>query len=293
MASLFAALLSAGGLEVKMLATWEENITALTERGVTFIDQGGSEKQYPITVTSSTEECSGTQFAIVLVKSYQTAAAAERLRECLAVDGFVLTLQNGLGNQEILAQYLGEERVILGVTTLGATLMGPGVVRMGGEGGISIGEHDNVDLPVEVLMQAGFEVEVVPDASSLVWGKLVINAAINPLTALLGVRNGALLENPDSHQLMNLIAIETAQVAEAMQISLPYPDPVEAVDAVARKTASNFSSMYIDLHRGTSTEVDAINGAVVDAGERVGAPTKYNRLLWLLVKATSQIRNLS
>lgn len=293
MASLFAALLSAGGVQVKMLATWDESIKVLSELGVTFIDQDGNEKRYPVTVTSNPEECSSTQFAIVLVKSYQTEEAAKRLRECLAADGFALTLQNGLGNQEILAQYLGEERVMLGVTTMGATLMGPGVVRMGGKGGISIGEHDNVDPPVEVLRQAGFEVEVVPDTSSLVWGKLVINAAINPLTALLGVRNGALLENPDSHQLMNLIAIETAQVAEAMQISLPYSDPVEAVEAVARKTASNFSSMYIDLHRGTLTEVDAINGAVVDAGDNVGAPAEYNRLLWLLVKASSQFRNLS
>ena len=293
MASLFAALLAAKGLKVRLLGTWKENIKVLNEVGVKFIDQEENEFIYPVEATSDPEKCYGSRFAIVLVKSYQTTYAAKRLVKCLEPDGLALTLQNGLSNREILADALGEQRVISGATTLGATLIGPGIVRMGGTGGISIGYHKNVKLPADLLRQAGFEVEVVGDTRSLVWGKLVINAAINPLTALLGVKNGELLENPNSRKLMRLITIESAGVAAALEIKLPYPDPVETVESVAQRTASNYSSMYIDMGRGSLTEIDAINGAIVRAGEAIGAPTDKNRMLWLLVRASTKDQQLN
>lgn len=293
MASLFAALLSAHGLKVKMLGSWKESIRVLNNVGVRFIDQDGQESTYPVDATNDPEECAGSRLAIVLVKSYQTADAAKLLTKCLAEDGLALTLQNGLDNDEILADTLGVKRVISGVTTLGATLIGPGTVRMGGLGGISLGYHEGVEIPADFLRQAGFEVEVVEDTRSLVWGKLVINAAINPLTAVLGVKNGELLANLYSRKLMELITIESAEVASALGIELPYSDSVETVEAVAQKTASNYSSMYIDIHRGSLTEIDAINGAIVRVGENIGVPTDYNRMMWLLVKACSENHSLT
>jgi 2-dehydropantoate 2-reductase len=289
MASLFAALLSANDFQVKMFGTWKENIEVLDRRGVSFIDQDGDEHLFPVVAGDDPELFSGSQYAIVLVKSYQSAAAAQRLSKCLAPDGVVLTLQNGLGNQEILASELGEERVISGVTTIGATLLAPGVVRSGGKGGITIGDHKFAPLLLELLSGGGFEVEIVPDTSSLVWGKLVINAAINPLTALLGVQNGKLLGNPDSRQLMKLITLESAGIAAALGIKLPYPEPIQTVESVAEKTANNYSSMYIDLNRGSPTEIDAINGAIVRLGEEASAPCEYNRVMWLSVNALSGI----
>ena len=290
MASLFAALLSANGLKVKMLGSWKESIRVVNELGVRFIDQDGQESTYPIVATNDPEECAGSRLAIVLVKAYQTADAAKLLAKCLIL---AMTLQNGLGNDEVLADTLGVQRVISGVTTLGATLIGPGTVRMGGLGGIRIGYHEGVEIPAELLRQAGFGVEVVEDTRSLVWGKLVINAAINPLTAVLGVKNGELLENQYSRKLMKLITIESAGVASALGIELPYSDSVETVEAVAHKTASNYSSMYIDINRGGLTEIDAINGAIVRVGEDIGVPIDYNRMMWLLVKASSENHSLS
>jgi 2-dehydropantoate 2-reductase len=272
MASLFAALLSASNLKVRMLGTWKENIKALNESGVRFIDHNGQESIYPVEATDDPQKYVGSRLAIVLVKSYQTPGAAEKLEKCLAEDGVALTLQNGLGNAEILAEKLGAQRVLTGVTTVGATLIHPGFVRMGGSGTISIGDHEKAFLPLEILSRAGLKVEIAQDTRSLVWGKLVINASINPLSALLDVR-------------MKLITVESARVANKAGIDLPYPDPVEMVENVAHKTASNYSSMYIDFHRGGPTEIDAINGAIIRTGDEVGVPTEFNNAMWLLVNA--------
>ena len=285
MASLFAARFSASGLSVRMLGTWIESIEALNKFGVRFIDEDGRESVYPVEATDDPEKCVGSQFAIILVKSYQTQQVALRLAKCLADDGLALTLQNGLDNHKTLAEVLGEQRVASGVTTVGATLIAPGIVRMGGKGVISLGNHEHLKTLVDLLIRAGFEVETVENTDSLIWGKLVINAAINPLTALLKVPNGDLLEIPPARKMMNLVTIETIDVASTVAISLPFSDPVAAVESVAQQTASNYSSMHKDVSRGSQTEIDAINGAIVRVGETAGASVDFNRMLWLLVKA--------
>lgn len=288
MASLFAALFSRKGSKVIMLGSWRENIDYLNEKGVRFIDQEGHECHFAVEATDDPERCTGSRLAIVLVKSFQTANAALRLNKCLSEDGIALTLQNGLGNYEILANSLGAKRVISGVTTLGATLIGPGSVRFGGVGITSIGEHKRASQLKNIFHAADLEMEILPDTQSLLWGKLVINASINPLTGLLGVKNGELLENSHARNLMGLVAEESAEIAGAAGVELPYPDPVEMVETVARKTARNYSSMYIDFQRGGLTEIDAINGAVYHTGEDFHFPANYNRTLWMLVKARTE-----
>jgi 2-dehydropantoate 2-reductase len=221
----------------------------------------------------------------VLVKSWQTRRAAQQLAECLAEDGLALTLQNGVGNREELARQLGENRVALGVTTAGATLLGPGRVRPAGEGVVSLGAHPRLAPLAGLLRSAGFVVENAPDANVLLWGKLVINAAINPLTALLGVLNGELLVRPSARLLMQSVALEAAAVAEVSGVHLPYPDPVAAAETVARRTAANRSSMLQDIQRRAPTEIDAICGAIVQAGDEVSVPVPVNRTVLHLVKA--------
>lgn len=289
MASLFAAMLSASGVQVRMLGTWKEGIQALNTYGVRLIDELGKEFTYPVEATDDPELCTGSQFAIVLVKSYQTNLAAQKLTTCLNADGVALTLQNGLNNHQALSDVLGESRVASGVTTAGATLIDPGIVRIGGRGITSLKRDIRLDLLVSQLSRAGFEVEEVKDTDALIWGKLVINAAINPLTALLRVPNGQLISNPSARRVMNLVTIEAAEVAGALGVNLPYPDPVPAVEAVAQRTASNQSSMYKDVLRGSQTEIDAINGAIVRAGESAGVPVEYNRMLWLVVSALAPL----
>ncbi len=284
MASLFAARLSAVGVAVTMLGTWPAGLEALNQKGVTLITQDGSQHTYPVRATNDPADCIGAPFALVLVKSWQTERAASQLAICLAEDGLALTLQNGLGNRETLEEVLGASRVALGVTTIGANLAGPGRVRLAGEGVITIGAHPRLDPLTDLLRKAGFSIEDDPNPNALLWGKLVINAAINPLTALLDIPNGELLNRPSAREVAAALAREAASVANSKGVHLPYPDPVLATETVAQRTALNKSSMLQDVKRGSPTEIDAICGAIVQAGEQSGVPTPVNRTVWQLVK---------
>jgi 2-dehydropantoate 2-reductase len=285
MACIFAARLKAAGLSPVMLGSWTQGLEAIQKFGVRVLEAEGQEQAYPIQVTCDPQDVKGVRFAIVLVKSWQTSRAARQLAECLDAKGVALTLQNGHGNREQLAQVLGAQRVALGVTTLGSTLLAPGLVRPVGEAVISLEAHPRLGPLSNLLQSAGFVIENAPDANALVWGKLVINAAINPLTALLGIPNGELLQRGSARLLMQAVAREAAAVAVAQGVRLPYPDPVVAVETIARRTAVNRSSMLQDVERGAPTEIEAICGAIVQAGEQVGVPTPINRTLLQLVKA--------
>lgn len=285
LATLFAARLGTTGTHVSMLGTWQEGIEALNTHGARWVDGDGLVHSIPVHATKHPQEVHSARFTLVLVKTWQTERAAHQLAECLAADGIAVTLQNGIGNREILARNLGPDRAALGVTTTGATLLGPGLVRPGGEGILSLEQNPALGPVEAALRSAGFQVESVPDAESLAWGKLVINAAINPLTALLRVPNGELLERPEARHLMADLAQEVAAVARAEGIRLPFENPVEMVEKVAHKTAANHSSMLQDVLRGAPTEIDAICGAVTQRGKVVGVPTPVNAMCWQLVKA--------
>jgi 2-dehydropantoate 2-reductase len=283
--SLFAARLAQAGQHVTILGTWKEGLDAILRNGVQLIDSNGNQHQFHVRAIDDPRECAGIKHALVLVKAWQTERAANQLKGCLAQDGLAVTLQNGLGNRETLIRSLGPERVALGVTTTGATLLGPGSVKAGGEGPISI-ERNRALAPLEAALQtASFDVRIVDDARSLAWGKLVINSAINPLTALLKVPNGELLERPSAREVMVELARETAGVAHAEGIALPFENPVAATEDVARRTAANQSSMLQDVLRGAPTEIDAICGAVVNYGEKHHIPTPANWNCWKLVRA--------
>ena len=285
LATLFAAHLSEAGHSVHMLGTWKHGLHALQQNGARIVDANGNERAYKVHATDDPREVDGANHALVLVKSWQTERAAHQLKGSLADDGLAVTLQNGLGNRETLVRDLGPARVALGITTTGATLLGPGLVRAGGDGVISIERHQALGPLETALRSSNFNLQIVNDAESLIWGKLVINAAINPLTALLRVSNGELLSRPKVRKMMGALARETAEVAEAEHVHLPFSNPVSAAEDVARKTAQNHSSMFQDVSRGAPTEIDAICGAVTRRAELHGISTPYNRACWQLVSA--------
>jgi 2-dehydropantoate 2-reductase len=280
LATLFAARLSAAGVDVSMLGSWPAGLAALRKGGASLDNKSGQ----PVRVTDNPLDCRGAKFALVLVKSWQTVHSAAQLANCLAKDGMAVTLQNGIGNAAILSEALGSERVSRGVTTLGATLLAPGSVCSGGQGVITLEAHSGLAEFVNILRVASFDVNVVDDMEPIVWRKLIANAAINPLTALLRVKNGEILVNPSARTLIGELARETAAVAQALGVALPVENPEHIVEEVAENTAENISSMLQDVLRGTSTEVDAINGAIMRIGEKKGVSTPVNRLVWLLVK---------
>ena len=141
LATLFAARLGGAGHAVSMLGTWQNGLQSLRERGARMVGRDGRERAYPVHATCDPGEVREAALALVLVKAWQTERAASQLADCLARDGLAVTLQNGIGNREILAAALGAERVALGASTTGATLLGPGLARAGGEGIVSLEQH--------------------------------------------------------------------------------------------------------------------------------------------------------
>ena len=283
MASLFGARLSSVA-NVTLMGTWQSGLEALERDGILLEEADGSTAVHPVRVVRSPDTCRGVKLALVLVKSWQTERAVRQLQECLDPDGVALTLQNGLGNLEALQQGLGVERAALGVTTSGATLLGPGKVRVGGMGPTYVAEHPRLEPLSALLREAGFGVETVSDLDRLIWRKLAINAGINPLTALLNIPNGGLLEHEPSRELMHAAAEETARVARASEVDFGKQAAAEIVEDVALRTASNLSSMLQDIRRGAPTEIEAICGAIVRQGEKVGVATPINWTLWKLIQ---------
>jgi 2-dehydropantoate 2-reductase len=285
LATLFAARL-ARHTPLTLLGTWSEAITAINHHG---LQVEGESESIRVKATADSADCAGASLALVLVKAWQTERAALQISQFLAPNGLALSLQNGLGNFEALAAELGADRVALGTTTLAATLLGPGQVRdaSSSQSLTSLARHPQLNLFAQLLQTAGLRTDTVEadQLQSLIWGKLVVNCAINPLTALLRVPNGELLQRPDALALMESAAHEAAAVAVAKKIQLPFSDPAARARQVAQATAANRSSMFQDILRGAMTEIEAINGAVVNAGAKAGVATPVNTTLYRLVKA--------
>jgi 2-dehydropantoate 2-reductase len=282
----FAARLAAVA-ETWMLGSWAEGIAAVRARGVV-VHEGDSTWRAPVSAVDDPAQAPQADLALVLTKSYQTPRAAQWARAVLARGGLALTLQNGLDNVPRLAEVLGTERVIAGITFEGATLLGPGEVRHAGRGLTCLGappeSGQGVHSWTDLLRRAGFDAQAAPHIDGLLWGKAVVNAAINPLTALWRVTNGDLLSG-ERRELLAALVDEAASVAGACGINLPYDDAVRRAEEVCRATAGNRSSMLQDVERGRRTEIDSINGVIVAAGRRQGVSAPLNDLVWRLVRA--------
>lgn len=285
MACLFAACLVRSGQDVLMFSEWEEGVRAIQEHGIRLHDSQGDQPAVHPSATTRPNDCAGARNVLLLVKSWQTETAAELLKTRLHPRGVVLTLQNGLGNDEILAAALGKKRTAAGITTLGAYMLGPAHIHaeLGGE--VILAEHPALAELHSRLQQAGLTVSQVPDLASLQWGKLVVNSAVNPLSVLLEASNIELLTDPYARHLLEQTVLETAGVAAALGISLPYPDPFRHLVEVLQRTPHNQTSMLQDYRRGALTEIEAINGAVIRRALACQVPAPFNQTLYDLVNA--------
>jgi 2-dehydropantoate 2-reductase len=288
MGSIFGGKLSSV-TQVTLLDPWAEHVATIQRDGLTIVELDGSETNVPISATTDPAAVAPADLVIVFVKSHATRDASQQARRFLAPNGLALTLQNGIGNAETMAQVLGAERVVAGVTSHGATLLGPGRVRHAGKGPTHVSTRpeiaDRLSQVTATFEQAGFEVHISEDLGTLVWGKLIINVGINALTAILRVPNGQLVEIPAARALMAQAVEEAETVCGAKGIHLPYSDPLARVEQVARATATNRSSMLQDVMRGAPTEIGVINEAIVSEGKRLGVSTPANTCLSSLVRA--------
>jgi 2-dehydropantoate 2-reductase len=253
---------------------------------------------HPRAATTTPDE--SFDLVLVTVKAGDTPKAAEALsaavagkgREGVEGVGAVWSLQNGLGNEERLAAALSCP-VLAGTCTYGARLVDPGVVECTGVGEVTVGRRDGGESALAesvagAATSGGLEATAVTDMPRRLWEKLAVNAGINAVTALARVDNGALVDGP-AGGTARTAARETARVARQQGVDLDPEECAERVASVAETTAANVSSMRADVEAGRPTEIDAINGAVV---ERAADPVPVNETLAALVRAWERERSL-
>jgi 2-dehydropantoate 2-reductase len=228
--------------------------------------------------------------AVVTTKTPGTEWAAEMAARILAPDGVALTIQNGLGNYETLVEQVGRERVAVGVIYVGAQLV-EGELRATGPGKVELGRpaatrsRGKLDELGRLLRDGGMDVTVVDDAWPAVWRKVVTNAAVNPLTALIRRTNADLLADAAASRVADCLAREVARVATASGVRIAEDEAVKQWRAMAALTGANRSSMLQDVEAGRPTEIDAISGAVAREGERRGVAAPLNQAMTLLVSS--------
>ena len=267
MGCLHAALLAEAGADVALLDYKPERAARLNSEGIVLNWPDGRVQRVRVPVFANPQKIDEPAFIVLMVKAYSTAAAAKHAAAAAGPKTVWATLQNGIGNVEQILKSAGQVRVLAGVTTSGANLADIGQVNVAGIGQTTVGPAARASVSdaqrFAKLWSVTFETEVVADPMPALWRKLIINAAINPLGALTGRRNGELMEIPQLRALSFALAQEAAAVASAQGIDLGDDfDAAAMVQRVCRATAANRCSMLQDLEAGRRTEIDFINGAI-------------------------------
>jgi 2-dehydropantoate 2-reductase len=288
MGSLLASFLAKTKQELWLLDKDSERSARINSRGIS-VEGVSGEWQVKARSTVKAEEIGEADLAIICVKSYDTKEAAMALKPAVGRETKVLTLQNGLGNVEIISEVLGGDKVIGGATNLGATMIESGKVRHAGRGETVIGRIDG-KIPAEMrhirelFNKAGLETRLSKDIKGILWSKLIVNAGINALTAITRLANGRLLEFEGTRKILREAVAEATKVAKRKRIRLIYDDPLAKTEAVCEATAGNISSMLADVLKRRRTEIDYINAAIVRQGQELGVPVPVNSMLTDLVR---------
>jgi 2-dehydropantoate 2-reductase len=267
-----------------------DHVTAVRETGLSV---GGEFEftAYPDATTDGSDLAA--DLVVVTVKSFDVETAAGTLST--GDFGTAIPLTNGMGAEATLAEHLGCP-VLAGTATYGAVLERPGRVDCTGVGEVVLGDREGGESTDaretgEAFRTAGIETTVAEDMPRRLWEKLAVNAGINAVTALARVENGALLSGP-ANELVRAAARETARIARAEDVRLSNREAVAAVEEVATATADNASSMYQDVRGERRTEVDAINGYVVDRARENDLEVPTNRTLSALLRSWEAGRDL-
>jgi len=289
---LFASFFASAGEDVWLLDKSPDRARQIAEKGV-HVEGIGGQRDIPVNATADTAEIGKVDLVLICVKAFDTHAAAESVKPILNNETVVMTLQNGYGNVERISEAVGEKHALGGTTAQGATLLGVGHIRHAGNGETTIGEingsmTDRLKNLRTLFEKCGIATKLTDNLDGLIWSKLVINVGINALTAIARLRNGKLVEYEGTRDVLRDAVEEAVAVASKDGVKLLFDDPVGKVEDVCRATAANVASMFQDVLRKKSTEVDFINGAVVRRAEELGMSVPVNLTLTRLVKTIQE-----
>jgi 2-dehydropantoate 2-reductase len=296
MGSLFGALLAKHGHDPMLLDHRPERAAQRNRNGITVYEDGKT-WHAPVKSSVTTQTCNTFDIVLICTKAYDTASAITSVAPMLSPDAIVVSIQNGLGNAEQILAH-APNRCVCATTAMGACLKtsqsnaigepnsspesvlhwtGHGPTQLAPFAGTPRRHAEQIAL---LLASIQCDHEVVDDAESMLWSKLIINAAINPVTALFRLPNGALLQHAEAREQAFAAAREACAVADGLGIKRSYEDPTQALTTVCKRTASNRSSMLRDTELGRRTEIEAITGAVIAEAKRLDISVPVNQALY-------------
>lgn len=289
MGSLFGALLAESGNEVWLCDIRQDHIHAVRQNGL-MLEYESQTRVVKLHAVIDPLQIGQSDLVLIFVKAIHTESAAQTAALLAGQDGLVMTLQNGMGNADMIAEHCKPDRIIVGTTAHGATMLGPATIRHAGKGPTTLGmragskgEFQIARKTAALLTRAGIQSTAVKDVRPAIWDKLIVNVGINAITALTGIKNGQILNLEGTRELSRAAVQEAVAVAKAQGIKIR-KDPVAHVFQVAQATSANRSSMGQDVDRRRPTEIAAINGFVVSEADRVGLAAPVNRTLTALVQ---------
>lgn len=288
MGCLYGAALHRAGCEVVFVDVNQSHIDAINARGLELETRAGVE-HLPITARRPEEIPEPVDLVVVFTKTFHTEAALAGIAQAIGPQTWLLSLQNGLGNDRRLAAHAAEERVLVGASSLPSDLVGLGRVRSHGEGGSKLfpafgGDPAFARQVCELLSQGGLPAELEPNIHVAIWSKAIFNATMNPLCALTRRTPGFLGANPESRAMITAAVDEGVAVANACGIAVAAQPIHDLTEVSMTDHANHEASMLQDVKAGRRTEVDAINGAIVEAGREAGVAAPVLETLWRLVK---------
>ncbi|MFH0839649.1 MAG: 2-dehydropantoate 2-reductase [Candidatus Omnitrophota bacterium] len=254
------------------------------------VENSGNGSRVKVNASSEAKDIGLADIVIICVKSYDTESALKNAKPLIGERTYVLSLQNGLGNLQLISEFVDSAKIIGGVTYHGATLIDETTLKhtckgetiIGQESGKVLGEIRDI---AAILTKAGFPVKITKDINSAIWSKVVINTGINAISAIVRLKNGTLTENEYTREIVRRAVSEAAKVAKRKKAKLAYDDPIQKAEAVCKATADNISSMLQDALNRDMTEIDSINGAIVRQAKSMNIKTPTNEMLVELVKA--------
>ena len=290
MGGIFGAWLSRAGHDVHLVDVSRPAIEAINAQGLTVEERDGTAPVFRLPATDDPGTVGPVDLIVTFVKCYHTEAAVTAARPMIGPDTAILSLQNGWGNVDRIAAVAGRDRVLVGLTYHGGTLLGPGRVRHPGHGMTFLGELSGEVSPRlravdAALREAGFETTLSPRILDEVWKKLALNCCTLPTSALMRFFAHELVAHPAATDAMALILREVVDVARARGIALDYDERWEAITALLEKAVGGKASMLQDVEAGRRTEIEVINGAIVEAGRAAGVATPVNAMMVAMVTA--------
>ena len=290
MGGIFGAYLKRAGHDVHLIDVARPAIEAINRDGLVVEEKDGSAPIFHLQATDAPETVGTVDLIVNFVKCYHTQAAVTAAMPMMGPATAILSLQNGWGNVDRIAAIAGRDRVLVGLTYHGGTLLGPGRVKHPGSGMTYLGELSGEHTPrlaaVEAaLISAGFDTTVSARILDEVWKKLALNCCTLPTSALLRFFAHELVGFPTAKDAMALILAEVVAVAKASGIALDYDERLSAITGLLERAIGGKASMLQDVEAGRQTEIEVINGAIAAAGRVTGVPTPVNDMMVAMVTA--------